>query len=44
MALLRKFDGLNISVSELSDLETVDQLLNKINGTESPPCTRLRTH
>jgi len=33
-ALARGFNGLNISHSELSELETVGKLLNKINETE----------
>ncbi|MGX1020823.1 hypothetical protein AB7M33_003499 [Pseudomonas sp. Y3 TE3536] len=34
IALLSEFNELDISVSELSELETVGKLLNKINGTE----------
>ncbi|MCX2684957.1 hypothetical protein OO306_05260 [Pseudomonas sp. DCB_AW] len=33
-ALLREFNELEISISELSKLGTVGELLNKINGTE----------
>jgi hypothetical protein len=33
-ALLREFNELEISISDLSELGTVGELLNKINGTE----------